>query len=530
MSPNNFDNLPPNDVQFDQEIIDTPPEDDDTVKKAVPAWIISIVAHAVILGLLAVIVVASQVEIAPPPVHITVLPPTPPEEKPRPEHEIKPNDIKIDVEVEVEKPSPMSELEVPVEEFNREEVTDAEVPKGRDDAKADSEMGGPGALMAIGPGGGAAGMTGLRTGGGKKRALGKYGGNRPSEAAVDSALRWFKRHQSPNGQWDVDGYPANCTENPKCEPGTEHTGADGDIAGTGYAILCFLGAGFDHRMPSQYKPTVKAGIDWLLSVQKEDGLFGDRNYEHPIAVMALAEAYAMSNDAALKGPSQKGIDVLLSRQIKDKTTGYGLGWDYKTSNDRNDSSVTGWCVMALKSGVAAGLNVGNGMDGAKQWLEGAWKAANKDFKPSDPYTDQSHFPYTWNQNSGATDKEDRVPMGALCAVFLGHLGDDPMLNSMANFIMAKQLPKTYPMDTYYMYYNTLAIFQVAGDRWEKWNGTVRDILVNAQRTGDGCFDGSWDYEGTSFHGHKTGRILSTAYCCLSLEVYYRYRLMVEAQK
>jgi len=285
-------------------------------------------------------------------------------------------------------------------------------------------------------------------------------------------------------------------------------------------------------MPSQYKATVKGGIDWLVSIQKPDGLFGDRNYEHAIAVMALAEAYAMSNDAALKGPSQKGIDVLLSRQIKDKGDGYGLGWDYTTSADRNDSSVTGWAVMALKSGAAGGLNVGNGMEGAKQWMEGAWKAANKDFKANDPYTDESFFPYTWNQNSGAIseDKKDRVPMGALSAVFLGYKADDPMLNSMANFIMAKQLPKAYPMNTYYMYYNTLAIFQVAGDRWEKWNATVRDVLVNAQRKGDGCFDGSWDFEGTQFHGFKTGRILSTAYCALSLQVYYRYIPVAGAAK
>ncbi len=516
------DEQPLDDEMLDEEMLEEEPQDDDTIRKAVPAWIISIVMHLVILGLLAVIVVASQVEKDPPAVQITALPPPPPEEKPKLEREVKPNEVQLDVEVESEKPSPISELDVPVEEFNREEETDAAVAKGREEATADSEMGGSGAFMAIGAGGGSAGMFGSRTGGGKKRALGKFGGSRASESAVDAALRWFKRHQSPNGQWDVDGYPANCTENPKCEPGTEHTGGDGDIAGTGYAILCFLGAGFDHRMPSQYKATVKGGIDWLLSIQKPDGLFGDRNYEHAIAIMALAEAYAMSNDAALKGPAQKGIDVLLSRQIKDKGEGYGLGWDYVKSENRNDSSVTGWCVMALKSAAAGGLNVGDGMSGAKQWLEGAWKAANKDFKANDPYTDESFFPYTWNQNSGETKHQDRVPMGALCAVFLGHKADDPMLNSMANYIMAKQMPTAYPTNTYYMYYNTLAIFQVAGDRWEKWNATVRDVLVNSQRKADGCFDGSWDYEETKFHGYKTGRILSTAYCCLSLEVYYRY--------
>jgi len=169
------------------------------------------------------------------------------------------------------------------------------------------------------------------------------------------------------------------------------------------------------------------------------------------------------------------------------------------------------------------------MEGAKQYLEQAWKACNKDFKAKDPYTDTSNFPYTWNSLTGecktgapGSDEHDMAPVGALIAVFLGHKADDVMLNSMANHIMKYQFPKAYPCNTYYMYYNTLAIFQVGGDRWEKWNATVRDMLVGSQRKSQDCFDGSWDFKGTKFHGHNTGRLLSTAYACLSLEVYYRY--------
>jgi hypothetical protein len=382
--------------------------------------------------------------------------------------------------------------------------------------------------MAIGAGGGSAGMFGNRNGGGKRRALAKGGGSRASESAVDAALRWFKRHQSPNGMWDVEKYPVTCTETPKCEPGKPHGASDAHVACTGYAVLCFLGAGYDHKTPNKYKTTVEKGLEYLRSVQTGEGNLGPRNYEHAVATMALAEAYAMTNDPELKAPSQKGLNVIMTRQAKDPKGGdYGLlGWNYVEGQpNRNDSSVTGWCVMALKSGLAGGLNVGNSMEGAKNWLEKTWKATNPDWaKLTDPYSATSKFPYTYDAGADAPGGgEDRYPMGALCAVFLGHHAGDIMLDSMINSIMKDQFVTAYPTNTYYMYYNTLAVFQAGGDRWDKWNGTVRDVIVNSQRKGDGCFDGSWDFEGTKFHGWETGRVLSTAYCCLSLEVYYRYK-------
>jgi hypothetical protein len=191
--------------------------------------------------------------------------------------------------------------------------------------------------------------------------------------------------------------------------------------------------------------------------------------------------------------------------------------------------------MALKSGLAGQLNVGNGMEGAQRWLELVWKATNPDWeKKTDPYKDQTRFPYVYNSATKEikicgepkpgrmANSADLESVAAVCAVFLGHRSGDIMLETLCNYIMDHQVPTGYPTNTYYMYYNTLAIFQMGGDRWKRWNTTVRDILVNAQIKGRGCFDGSWDYEENSFHGSETGRVLSTAYCCLSLEVYYRY--------
>jgi hypothetical protein len=179
--------------------------------------------------------------------------------------------------------------------------------------------------------------------------------------------------------------------------------------------------------------------------------------------------------------------------------------------------------MALKAGSAGGLPVGNGMEGARNWMKKAWEACNPNFKMlTDPYKDESGFPYTYHSGTNAFEKDNLASVGALCAVFLGHHDGDIMLETLCNRVM-KQIPTAYPTNTYYMYYNTVAIFQAGGDRWKKWNASARDILVNAQRKGDGCFDGSWDFAGTQFPGHEIGRTLSTAYCCLSLEVYYRIK-------
>ena len=89
-------------------------------------------------------------------------------------------------------------------------------------------------------------------------------------------------------------------------------------------------------------------------------------------------------------------------------------------------------------------------------------------------------------------------------------------------LIEENIPDKYPCNLYKLFYNMQAVFHYGGDTWNDWNSAVRDMLVNAQQNGPGCYKGSWGFEGTQFHGSEAGRLLSTALCCLSLEVYYRY--------
>src|SRR6185369_16735226 len=91
---------------------------------------------------------------------------------------------------------------------------------------------------------------------------------------------------------------------------------------------------------------VLKGLRWLTEVQDEEGSFskqeGEFMYDHAIATLAMAEAAWLSSPF-YRGPAQRGIDFLVKAQNP------GRAWRYSVRPGDNDTSVTGWAVMALKS-------------------------------------------------------------------------------------------------------------------------------------------------------------------------------------
>lgn len=371
------------------------------------------------------------------------------------------------------------------------------------------ESGTTGPFMQLGAGRSGPGAFGLATGGGRTPAAAAAKGGKTTNS-VDAGLRFLKRHQQPDGTWHPATYQANCTDEPKCEPG--QGGDDDRLALTAQAALAFMGVGYDHRNPNPYRTTVKQAIEAMLRLQRLDGGFGGTVEAQALATSVLGEAFGMTIDPALRQPAQAAVDRLLALRLAD-AAGVPLAWGQAPVFD---TAATVQAVMALKSAHGAGLNAGDGLERAKRWLEQAWKAANPGWERLDIYRDVSGFPAQWSLQGGASGSADEA--GAVAACFLGHGAGDPLIETLATAI-GRTAPEQWLTDLRGTYLGTLALFQVGGERWKQWNTTVRHALVQSQRTDDGCFAGSWDPQGQTGPSAERGRLQSTVAAVLSLEIY-----------
>lgn len=73
---------------------------------------------------------------------------------------------------------------------------------------------------------------------------------------------------------------------------------------------------------------------------------------------------------------------------------------------------------------------------------------------------------------------------------------------------------------YYCYYATQVMHHVGGEKWDRWNKKMRDDLVKRQEM-EGHAKGSWPHQ-TSEHCEQGGRLMTTAFATMILEVYYRH--------
>jgi prenyltransferase beta subunit len=325
-----------------------------------------------------------------------------------------------------------------------------------------------------------------------RRAMARFGGGGDdTEQAIALALDWLKRRQESDGSWSL----------------AKHGGAEGhDIAATGFAMLAFFGWNIKHTEPDtyDYHQVMAKAVKWLLDHVGDDGDLtgGAKNgmYDQGIATMALAEAYGLTKDPALREPLERAVDFIIKGQSRQLG-----GWRYRPGSKDNDTSVVGWQVMALSSARLAGIEV---PDRVFQ-LAGAWL----DQVASGPF--KGRYAYQQNrQPSPAMTAE-----GMFCRQLMGTPPTDQRQAGSAAYLKSN-LPNPGSPNYYYWYYACLALHQHRGPLWQEWNARMKPTLLTTQiKQGDDA--GSWPDKGQWTKG-RGGKIMSTAMSALSLEVYYRY--------
>lgn len=350
-------------------------------------------------------------------------------------------------------------------------------------------------------------LVGTATGGGQAVAardprirvevVKREGGTTLTEAAVARGLRWMAMHQSEDGHWGLHDF--NRSQGCSCGGTGSHRS---DTAGTALALLPYLGAGQTHLV-GRYRDQVSRGLRWLLEHQKENGDLRANSqgntgmYAHGQATIVLCEAYMMTGDDSLRGPSQKALDFIVAAQHD------AGGWRYEPGQ-AGDTSVVGWQVMALQSGRAAKLNVPN------ETLELAGVFL-------DSVSSSGGAKYAYMPRQGPT--HIMTAEGLLCRMYLGWKLDMPGIDQGIQYLAAEHLPSKRDANIYYWYYGTQAFHHHGGPEWEMWNREMREILIETQER-SGHQAGSWDPTGP--HASAGGRMYMTALATCSLEVYYRH--------
>jgi len=261
-----------------------------------------------------------------------------------------------------------------------------------------------------------------------------------------------------------------------------------------------------------------------LKSQDQDGCFGPREgeswyYDHAIALMAVSEAYAITLDRRMKKMAEKGLKFGLDAQNP------GLGWKYEPKGGKNDTSVTGWMVLAMKAAKAGGLAVPKeAFVNARTWLDKVTAVNGRTGYETcgDPGSRLR------NQAKKFDRQETMTAVGLICRIFTGQNKNDKVIKKGVDLLMSKlptyDTPNNNKVNYYYWYNGTYAMFQVGGKKWVTWNKAMKKALLETQIRG-GCSDGSWDPVGEwSVVG---GRTYATAINALTLEIYYRYAKVKE---
>lgn len=319
----------------------------------------------------------------------------------------------------------------------------------------------------------------------RMKRLRESGGEDRAERAVREGLEFLTKKQNEDGSFGEEYFAGM----------------------TGLALLAYLGHCETPESPKFGDSVVNAALYLMDRSLKNDGKITNGKgghheaYEHAIGTYALAELYTMTKESGKEIPRLESVLKKSVGVIVDAQTKMG-GWPYGfAGTGKEDMSVSGWMVQALK----AAYNTGRKFSGVEKSLD---LAVTKYF----PAIQDSEGAFKYNPDH-AKGKPTLTGAALLGMQIWKGMGSDSYNKGLA--YLAEKYKNPSPGNDYYApYYNTQAFFMHEGEEWENYNKQFQPRLLDAQND-----DGSWLREGGA---RKDSQFMNTAWAILMLEVYYRY--------
>jgi hypothetical protein len=272
--------------------------------------------------------------------------------------------------------------------------------------------------------------------------------------ATGKALQFLASQQNSDGSWGSDRYPHN-------------------TAVTGFVLFAFMSQG---HLPGQglYGPEVARGARFLVaSARPVDGyLIGPRGgnmYAHGMATLVLAELWGMTGSDEIKPVLERAVDLIVRCQSRDG------GWRYDPQPTGADISATIMQVMALRAARNSGLHVPeNTMTRAIDYINTCRDDASGGYRYQ------------------PTQKDAGVARTAAGITVLHLTGnyDAKEIQKAADYL--DRAPENKQHYWYGQYYESHAMHQLGGKRWEEYYSKMKKMLLSTQGPSGSWTGPGWD--------------------------------------
>lgn len=282
--------------------------------------------------------------------------------------------------------------------------------------------------------------------------------------SVNRGVKWLKNRQRSNGAWSSRRH----AESP---------------AMTALSLMAIRSATLNAKpdVPKEIPQYQRRALRWLLSTQKESGLFNTEAihgplYEHAVVTWAVAKTVP-SLDGDLKDECLKklriAVDLLLKAQRVNKSEEHRGGWRYKPDSIDSDLPVTAWVVLALNAANEAGV-----------------KVPDETFKQAASYVlrcaAQSSFKYQAGSETGAV--VIRSGLGITALELCGVKRAKESKRAVPGLLERWHKPASYR--NYWLYHGTyfmcLGTHLMGQDEWKQVKPVLHKMLIERQQE-----DGTW---------------------------------------